>query len=57
MKIEFDTETNELKVDGMIVLNSQSSLTKDANFLTMFDGDDKVLGYFVNLNIKFYESK
>ena len=55
MKIEFDTEINELKVDGMIVTPIRTNLAVDINYLDRLDGGKELLGHFLDLNIKFYK--
>ena len=57
MKIEFDTETNELKVDGVIVTHIRTNLAVDTNYLDRLDGGKELLGHFLDLNIKFYSPK
>jgi len=57
MKIEFDTETNELKADGKVINKVKTNLQIDTNYLSKIDGDEEILGYFLDLNIKFYKPK
>jgi len=55
MKIEFNTESNELKVDGKTIDKATSSLMISDNCLKRLDGNNTILGHFIDLNIKFYK--